>query len=201
MSKLFFLYKTTYAGLLSSDNLLRGPTEELDLGSDDSDSDEPPTTKTGKTKITKITKVSKTKKSKQLARPTKIIPTHSDQSSNSSSSSDDDDDRITMANMEARSRKLDEQAQADAALDAEEMQDAALGNDEDDDDNTDMDGDEDEEVNDNDNVETEPFRLLTLQEREEEKKRGGPDVHLVQRRMRECVRVLSKFRKLAGKGQ
>jgi 25S rRNA (cytosine2870-C5)-methyltransferase len=107
-----------------------------------------------------------------------------------------------MANMEARSRKLDEQAQADAALDAEEMQDAALGNDEnDDDDDADMDGDEDEEVNENGNVETEPFRLLTPQEREEEKKSGGPDVQLVQRRMRECVRVLGKFRKLAGKGQ
>lgn len=38
--------------------------------------------------------------------------------------------------------------------------------------------------------------LPNAEEREEEKQRGGPDLHTVQRRMRACVRVLGNFAKL-----
>ena len=62
--------------------MLRGPVEELDLGSD-GDSDEglelPPA---------KL----KSKKSKQQARPMKIIPTASDASSDEEDEDDEDDD-------------------------------------------------------------------------------------------------------------
>lgn len=101
-----------------------------------------------------------------------------------------------MANMEARSRALDAKAAREAELDAEEMQNAAQeGEDEDDFADADeaMVGEEGE-------VDGE-FHLPTAEEREEEKKTGGPDVHTVQRRMRECVRVLGNFTKLAAKGR
>ncbi|KII89210.1 hypothetical protein PLICRDRAFT_110140 [Plicaturopsis crispa FD-325 SS-3] len=45
------------------------------------------------------------------------------------------------------------------------------------------------------------FVLPTTEEREAEKKAGGPDVNVVQRRMRECVRILGNFRRLAAKGR
>ena len=89
--------------------------------------------------------------------------------------------------MEARSRKLDARAKLDAELD--------LGINQNDEDA--MDEDE-EEGADGDLV---TFDLPTAAEREEEKKRGGPDVHTVQRRMRECVRVLGNFRRYAAKGR
>lgn len=98
-----------------------------------------------------------------------------------------------MANMAARSKALDEQAAAEDALDVEEMQQAAF-NEEDDDDDLDMDEDEEE-------TDGEPFRLPTREENEAESKAGGPDVHVVQRRMRECVRVLGRFKKLAEKSR
>ena len=48
----------------------------------------------------------------------------------------------------------------------------------------------------------EPFHLPTAQEREEEKKRpGGTDLVVIQKRMRECVRALGKFKTLAAKGR
>ncbi|KIK59768.1 hypothetical protein GYMLUDRAFT_169299 [Collybiopsis luxurians FD-317 M1] len=56
--------------------------------------------------------------------------------------------------------------------------------------------DEDEEETDG-----EPFRLPTAEEKEAESNAGGPDVHVVQRRMRQCVRVLGRFAKLAEKGR
>jgi ribosomal RNA methyltransferase Nop2 len=156
---------------------LQGPVEELDLGSDEEDEElqllQP-----------------KHKKSKQHAKPAKIIPTGSDDDSDDSEG--DEDGPTTMANMEARSRALDAKAALEADLDAEEMQNAALG-DEDEEDDVDMDGEIDEDG--------EVFQLPTAEEREAEKKVGGPDVHVVQRRMRECVRVMGNFRKLAAKGR
>lgn len=164
-----------------SDDLLQGPAEELDLGSDD---DEP------------LLIPSKHKKSKQHVKPLKIIPTGSDSSSSNSEDSEDDDGLTTMANMEARSRALDAKAALEANLDVEEIQLAALqgqGEEEDDDDDVDMDGETDDDG--------EAFHLPTVEEREEERKSGGPDVHVVQRRMRECVRTLGNFKKMAAKGR
>ena len=161
---------------------MQSPVEELDLGSDGEDSAEPQLIP------------SKHKKFRQHPKPAKIIPTGSDSSASDSEGSEGDDDGpTTMANMEARSRALDAKAVLEANLDAEEMQLAALGNqDDDDDDDIDMDG----EVDDG-----EVFQLPTAEEREEEHKVGGPDVHVVQRRMRECVRVMGNFKKLAAKGR
>ncbi|KAJ3798718.1 NOL1/NOP2/sun family RNA met [Lentinula aff. detonsa] len=161
----------------TNDGELRGPVQAFDFGSDAEEDQSQLIT-------------GKTKKSKQSERPTKIIPTASDDSDSSDNS--DEEERITMANMAARSKALDEKAAAEAALDAEEMQQAAFNEEEDDD----FDMDEDEEETDG-----EPFRLPTAEEKDAESKAGGPDVHVVQRRMRECVRVLGKFRKLAEKGR
>ncbi|KAE9399301.1 NOL1/NOP2/sun family putative RNA met [Gymnopus androsaceus JB14] len=162
------------------DEPLRGPAQEFDFGSDAEDEDE----------IAKAP-VGKTKKSKQSERPVKIIPTASDNSDSSDES--DPEDRVTMANMAARSKALDEKAAAEAALDMEEMQQAAIVDDEVDEADFDMDEDDDETE--------EPFRLPTAEEKEAESNAGGPDVHAVQRRMRECVRVLERFKKLAEKGR
>ncbi|KAF7440410.1 rRNA (cytosine-C5-)-methyltransferase nop2 [Pleurotus ostreatus] len=160
------------------DMLGDGPVEELDLGSDD---DEPPTT-------LKI----KGSKSKQSSRPAKIIP-DALESSDSDSSSEDEEERITIANMEARSRALDAQATADAEIDAEEMQRAEQEGGSDDFDEMDEEMDE--------GPDGEAFHLPTAEERAEEKQAGGPDVNSVQRRMRECVRVLGNFKKRAEAGR
>jgi ribosomal RNA methyltransferase Nop2 len=137
----------------------------------------------------------KSKKSKQAERPKKIIPTLSDVSS-SEEDEDEDDEPVTMDNMARRSRKLEAQAAAEAELDLEEAQaDAQLAEDEDDD--VDMDANEDT----NGDMDIEPFHLPTASELEQEKATGGPDIHLVQRRMRECVRVLAKFTRRAEKGR
>ena len=136
---------------------------------------------------------SKSKKSKQAERPKKIIPTLSDASS---SDEDEDEEPVTMDNMAQRSRKLEVQAAAEAKLDLEEAQAGAqLAEDEDDD--VDLDANEDA----NGDMDVEPFHLPTSSELEEEKATGGPDVRLVQRRMRECVRVLAKFNRRAEKGR
>ena len=103
-----------------------------------------------------------------------------------------------MANMEARSKALDAQAAREAQLDLEELQQAAQAGEEDADFADEE--DEDEEM-DGEGGETEAFHLPTAEEREEEKKAGGPDVHTVQRRMRECVRVLGNFKKRAAPGR
>ncbi|TFK54980.1 NOL1/NOP2/sun family putative RNA met [Heliocybe sulcata] len=159
------------------DDPLRGPVEELDLGSDDEEDE---------AAVGKL----RSRRSKQQERPGKIIPTGSDDSDQDSG--DESDGAITMANMEARSRALDARAAREAELDMEEMQQAAEGEGEEDDLDVDMEGDEE--------VGGEEFVLPTAEEREEEKKVGGPDVHLVQRRMRQCVRVLGNFKRL-GKGR
>ncbi|KAF8894554.1 NOL1/NOP2/sun family-domain-containing protein [Infundibulicybe gibba] len=159
------------------DEPLRGPVQELDLGSDEDDEPQ--------------LMPSKQKKSKQSERPHKIIPTASDGSDDSDDS--DEDGPTTMANMEARSRALDAKNAAEAELDVEEAQDGADSEEED----YEMDGPEDE----GGDIDAEPFHLPTAAEREEEKSNGGPDVHVVQRRMRECVRVLGKFKRLAEQGR
>ncbi|KIY50953.1 NOL1/NOP2/sun family putative RNA met [Fistulina hepatica ATCC 64428] len=99
-----------------------------------------------------------------------------------------------MANMEARSRALDAKAAEEAALNTQELRDAendAVGLSDDLKDADDADEDADVEL----------FQLPTTEEREAEEKTGGPDVHIVQRRMRECVRVLSRFSKRAAPGR
>ncbi|KAI0040493.1 NOL1/NOP2/sun family putative RNA met [Auriscalpium vulgare] len=177
----------------ADDDPLRRPTQELDLGSDESDDEPaPPTSRRA------------AKKAKKAARPPKVIPTASDASSSSSSSDDDDEDaaadRVTAANFAARSRALDAQAAADAALDRAELQRA------------DADGAGDEEFAGADEMEegedevdtgvAEGFVLPTAEERAAERAAGGPDVAAVQRRMRECVRVLGRWRALgAGTGR
>ncbi|KAH9484234.1 rRNA (cytosine-C5-)-methyltransferase nop2 [Psilocybe cubensis] len=162
-----------------NDEYLEGEAQEFDFGSDDEEEEVQvaPT---------------KSKKSKQAERPKKIIPTQSDQSS-SDSDEEEEYERVTMKNMAARSQKLEARAVAEAELDIAEAQAAA----EEDDDDVDMDAEEDA----NGDMNIEPFRLPTAEEREKEKASGGPDVHLVQRRMRECVRVLAKFSKRAEKGR
>ncbi|TFL07661.1 NOL1/NOP2/sun family-domain-containing protein [Pterulicium gracile] len=159
------------------DDLDAGPAQEFDFGTDDED-DEVPTLPTRRLK------------SKQMERPAKIIPTASDASS-SDSDSDDEDGPITGANIEARSRAMDKKASEQAMLDAEELQRAELDGEEDDDDGLAM------EVEDEDG---QIFVLPTTEEREEEKKRGGPDLLTVQRRMRSCATILGNFKKL-GKGR
>lgn len=163
---------------MCSSDMLRGPVQEFDFGSD-AEEDEPAPLLRGR-------------KSKQSGQSPNIVPTGSDDSSESDS--DGDDDRITIANMEARSRALDAKAAEEAELDIEEFQAAAGSEDEDED--ADMEGQEDA----NGDMDAEPFRLPTAAEREEEKI-SVPDVHLVQRRMRECVRILGKFKRLAEKGR
>ncbi|KZT26292.1 NOL1/NOP2/sun family putative RNA met [Neolentinus lepideus HHB14362 ss-1] len=154
------------------DDPLRGPIEELDLGSDDEDESD------GEVLVGKL----RSRRSKQQERPEKIIPTVSDDSDEDSG--DESDGPITMTNMEARSHALDARAAREAELDMEEMQRAAEG-----------DGEDDLDV-DMESIDGEGFVLPTVEEREEQKKAGGPDVNLVQRRMRQCVRVLGNFKKL-----
>lgn len=165
-----------------SDDLMKGPVQELDLWSDDEDEEELPA---------KL----RNKKSKQADRPLKIIPTASDASSDDSDG--DEDGPITMKNIEVRSRALDAKAAREAQLDIEEMQEAALAGEESGNDFADADMDEEGDRGEG----TEEFVLPTAEEREEEKKRGGPDVHTVQRRMRECVRLLGNLKRLAAKGR
>jgi 25S rRNA (cytosine2870-C5)-methyltransferase len=122
-----------------------------------------------------------------------MIPTLSDQSSDSSKEegSETEGGPITMANMEARSRALDAKAAREAELDVEELQRAAKQGEENED--VDMEAGMDEDG--------EQFHLPNAEEREEERKAGGPDIHAVQRRMRACVRALGNFKKLAIKGR
>ena len=119
----------------------------------------------------------------------------SDLSSTDASDSDideneDEDVPITASNFAARSRALDARAAREAQLDAEELQIAAQAEADEFDGVEDMDDDE-EEV---DAPEAEAVILPTAEERLEEKKSGGPDVHIVQKRMRECVRILKRWK-------
>ncbi|THH19393.1 hypothetical protein EW146_g1758 [Bondarzewia mesenterica] len=166
---------------LEDEDLLRGPVQELDLGSDVSHDD--PAIPASKLK---------SKRSKQADRPTKIIPNASDASSDEDG---DDDGPVTLANMEARSRALDARAAREAELDVEELQRAAemVEGDDEFDGVDDMDDEEEDEAG---GVSGEGFVLPSVEEREEEKKTGGTEVHVLQRRMRECVKVLGRWKKL-----
>ncbi|KAI0093598.1 NOL1/NOP2/sun family-domain-containing protein [Irpex rosettiformis] len=173
-----------------ADDMLRGPVQELDLGSSSEDEDEPAST-------TRL----KGKKSKQSERPAKIIPTGSDASSSSEEDSEEEDGgRVTMKNMEARSKALDAKAAREAELDLAEMRAAAVGSGDEGDDLEGLEDEDDVEGGEGEDGEG-AFVLPTAEEREEEKKAGGPQVHVVQRRMKECVRVLGNFRKLGAKGR
>jgi len=97
-----------------------------------------------------------------------------------------------MANMAARSKALESRAELEAELDAQEIREEALAAEEDEDQMS-VDAEDEDSVG--------PFRLPTAEEREEEKAKGGPDVHLVQLRMRQCVHVLNKFKSRAEKGR
>ncbi|KAG5653960.1 rRNA (cytosine-C5-)-methyltransferase nop2 [Sphagnurus paluster] len=179
----------------SSDEF-QGITNNLDDLSEEDDEDYPLRSTTQKFDFDTdeeeegIQPVLKGNKSKQHERPSKIIPTSSDGSDDFDYDESADEGRVTMANMEARSRALDAKAAAEAELDEEELQGAVARKDEDDD----FDMDEADEEND-----AEPFHLPTAAEREAEKHAGGPDLQVVQRRMRECIRVLGKFKQLAEK--
>ncbi|KZV64333.1 NOL1/NOP2/sun family RNA met [Peniophora sp. CONT] len=164
------------------DEYLRGPTMELDLGSDEEDEE-----------LAAPAAKLRSKRSKQAERPAKIIPTGSDLSDSSDDEdADDEDGPVTIANMEARSRALDSAAAREAELDEAELRAEAEG--EDDSEFEGADGMEGDEALDED-----AFVLPTAEEREAEKATGGPDVHSVQRRMRECVRILGKWKKLGTK--
>jgi hypothetical protein len=119
----------------------------------------------------------------------------SDLSSNDDSDSDideneDDDVPVTASNFAARSRALDAKAAREAQLDAEELQMAAQAEADEFDGVEDMDDDE-EEV---DAPDANAVILQTAEQRLEEKQSGGPDVHVVQKRMRECVRILKRWK-------
>jgi ribosomal RNA methyltransferase Nop2 len=95
--------------------------------------------------------------------------------------------------MEARSRKLDARAKRDAELNLGINQV----------DRMDVDGDK-EDGNGEDGADGEElvtFELPTVEEREKEKASGGPELHEVQRRIQDCVRVLSDFKALSSKNR
>ena len=119
-------------------------------------------------------------RSKQLEKP-------SEESDSNSSISGEEDGPITVSNMEARSRAMDQRADQEAALDAQELRAADAGE-EFDDLAVEDEGDE-------------PFKLPTAEERAQEKSSGAPDIVVVQQRMRECVRRLNNFKRFAGKGR
>ncbi len=92
---------------------------------------------------------------------------------------DSDSGPITMKNIEQRSRALDKQAKENADLDMEELQKADLQ-------------EEGDEIT--------VFELPTAEEREKEKASGAATpLHVLQKRMHECVRVLGNFTKLGQK--
>ena len=96
---------------------------------------------------------------------------------------------VTASNFEAMSRALDARLARDAELDAEELQLAAQVEADDLEGAEDMDADEDEvDAPDNGAV------LLTSEERAEEKRAGGPEVHVVQKRMRQCLGILKRWK-------
>ena len=99
--------------------------------------------------------------------------------------------------MEALSRAMDAEAEREAGLDMQELQDAAAAGEMENDGLEDM---EDDDGDDEEGEPSEPVKILTPEEREAEKQAGGPDVFTVQRRLRHCVRVLENFKKL-GKGR
>ncbi|KAI0006077.1 NOL1/NOP2/sun family-domain-containing protein [Russula compacta] len=117
--------------------------------------------------------------------------TSTDDASDSNMNEDEDEDApITASNFAARSRTLDARAAREAQLDAEELQMAARAEADEFEGVEFMDDDEDEM----DAPEEEVIVLPTAEERAEEKRTGGPDVHIIQKRMRECVRLLKRWK-------
>ncbi|SRR6266404_5300048 len=113
------------------------------------------------------------------------------------STSDMDDDAdlpVTASNFEAMSRALDAKLARDAELDAEELQLAAQVEADDLEGAEDMDVDEDEM-----DAPGHGAVLPTPDERAEEKRTGGPEVHVVQKRMRQCVGILKRWKTLGAK--
>ncbi|KAI0306527.1 NOL1/NOP2/sun family-domain-containing protein [Multifurca ochricompacta] len=103
---------------------------------------------------------------------------------------EDEDAPITASNFEARSLALDAMAAREAQLDAQELQLVGQADVDEFEGAEDMDNDE-EEV---DAPEAVGAILPTAEEREDEKRVGGPEVHVVQKRMRECVRILKRWK-------
>ncbi|KAF9649877.1 NOL1/NOP2/sun family putative RNA met [Thelephora ganbajun] len=175
---------------VEDDEPLRGPVQEFDFDTD-SENDEA------------VDLLTKKQKSKQLNRPPKIIPTRSQSGSSDSEDSGSEDrgrkakGKTTIANMEARSRAMDAEAAKEAELDMQELRDAVVAGEMESENLEEMDSDEGDDEK---GGPSEPVKILTLEEREAEKKAGGPDVFTVQRRLRHCVRVLENFKKL-GKGR
>lgn len=154
--------------------LQNGDAQELDIGSStDDDDDNVPASKNKKHKSPKA-------------------EADEDSSESDSSEMDSDEERITAANMEARARALDAQAELDAELDAEELRQLA----EEHDSELDVEGADEGEGDDEDE-----FVLPTAEERDSERKSGAQDLVAVQHRMRQCARVLSNFKRLGAKGR
>lgn len=117
------------------------------------------------------------------------VSSKSDATSVSDTDEEDEDLPITASNFEARSHALDAKLARYAELDAEELQLAAQVEADDLEGAEDMDADEDEvDAPDNGAV------LPTPEERAEEKKVGGPEVHVVQKRMRQCIGILKRWK-------
>lgn len=171
-----------------SDEPLRAPAQEFDFDTDSEGNTDLSTTK---------------RKSKLLGHSLKSILTGSESGFSDSEDSGSEGGRegpkgkTTLANMEARSRAMDAEAAKEAELDMQEFQDAVAAGEVEDDGLNGVDGDEGD---DEEGGSSEPVKVLTLEEREAEKKAGGPDVFTVQRRLRHCVRVLQNFKTL-GKGR
>lgn len=174
--------------MYNSDEPLRAPAQEFDFDTD-SEGD---------------TNLSKTKqRSRLLDRSLKNLLTGTESGFSDSEDSGSEDGRkrtkgkTTLANMEARSRAMDAEAAKEAEIDIQELQDAVAAGEMDDEDLDGVDGDEDDGE---EGGSSEPIKVLTSEEREAEKKAGGPDIFTVQRRLRHCARVLQNFKTL-GKGR
>jgi ribosomal RNA methyltransferase Nop2 len=117
------------------------------------------------------------------------VSSKSDEASASELDEEGGDLSVKASNFEAMSRALDARLARDAELDAEELQLAAEVEADDLEGAEDMDADEDEvDAPDSDTL------LLTPEERAEEKRSGGPEVHVVQTRMRQCLGILKRWK-------
>ncbi|KDQ18088.1 hypothetical protein BOTBODRAFT_29402 [Botryobasidium botryosum FD-172 SS1] len=94
----------------------------------------------------------------------------------------DEDGPTTLSNMEKKSRALEVKADRELEKDLADAQDQEMKEDED-----------------GENIEV--FVLPTAEERELEKKNGGIDLHDVNQRIQDCVRVLTNFKRFAAKGR
>lgn len=93
--------------------------------------------------------------------------------------------------MERKARALDKRNEEEAALDMEELQDAAEVEEDDE-----LDVDMDEELDGEGG-----FELPSAEEREAERKSGGTDLASIQRRIQLCARILKNFKKHGAAGR